>query len=135
MPLAASSPFKLQNIQAGVRVGKIHQAVSVHEAIGRLDHLRPVRPRIEHARGIGRHIISNLARLKCVLDVEHADARVVIGRENVPRALEGAWPVFPKIVDAEISAFGSVVSFRRNRQGRNTDRIFRHAHVEYPAVA
>ncbi len=113
---ATSNTFKLQNIQASVRVGEIHESIPIHETITRLDHLRPIRPRIEHSCRIGRHKITNLARLKRVLDIEHANASVVVGCENETRTLESARPVFPKIVYAEISALGAVVGFRRNRR-------------------
>src|SRR5512139_730229 len=79
---AASNTFKLQNIQASVRVGEIHESIPIHETITRLDYLGPIRPRIEHTCRIGRHKITNLARLKRVLDIEHANASVVVGCEN-----------------------------------------------------
>src|SRR5579859_1770001 len=54
--------LELQDVQPGVGVGDIHDALRVDEAIAGLDDARPVRPRIDHALGIGRHECADLAR-------------------------------------------------------------------------
>src|SRR5512138_3044947 len=46
----------LQDVEACVRIGQIHDPVAVDVAVGRLDHLRPVGPRIHHLRRIRRHV-------------------------------------------------------------------------------
>src|SRR5882672_9895034 len=51
-----SRALELKNIQAGIRVRQEHEPVPVDVAVCRLDHLRPVRARIHHARRIRRHV-------------------------------------------------------------------------------
>src|SRR5262245_42008627 len=55
-PLLLSEPFELQDVKPDVLVGHVHEAVAVDIAVGGLQHLRPVRPRIDHLGRIRRHI-------------------------------------------------------------------------------
>jgi hypothetical protein len=59
--------FELQDVKSGVVVGEVHHALRIDEAVGGLDDLRPVRTRVEHALGIGRHEEPGLARLERIL--------------------------------------------------------------------
>src|SRR5713226_6590801 len=135
MASAGSSALELENVEAGIGVRQIHETVAIDIAVAGLNHLRPVRAWIHHARGIGRYVESDFARLKRVLDVEGAHARIVIGGENQTRALERAGPVFVQIVRAEAAALGAIIRLRGLREGRDADRIAGLANVEHPDVA
>src|SRR5262245_14476607 len=88
MLLSSSLTFVLQDVETRIRVGQVHQPVLVDEAVGRLDHLRPVRPRVHHLRRVRRHVVGDLSRPELVLDVVDANTRVVEGGEDDLRALE-----------------------------------------------
>jgi hypothetical protein len=72
----------LQDIESGIVIGKVHHSLRVDETVGRLDDLRPVGTRVEHALWIGRHEEPGLARLERILGVEDPDAGIVIRRED-----------------------------------------------------
>src|SRR2546427_1596232 len=74
-----SRPLELQDMQAGIGVGQVHEAVRVHVAVRALNHLWPIRAGIDHARRIWRDVKPDLARVERVFDVEDANARVVVG--------------------------------------------------------
>src|SRR5437867_3629106 len=130
-----SGSLELQDGEAGVGVGQVHEPVPVDVAVGGLDHLRPVRARIDHALGIRRHVESDLARLERIVDVVDAHTCVVVRREDQARALERAGPVLVKIVSAEVAALGTVVRLGGLGHRRDADGIARLAHVEDPDVA
>src|SRR5262249_17472312 len=56
--------LELQDIEASIGIGQIHYALRVDKAVVRLDDLRSTRARVEHALGVWRHVIADLARLK-----------------------------------------------------------------------
>ena len=97
--------FELQNVQTGVGIGEIHHAILVDETVGRLNHLRPVRPRIVHFSGGRRHEIAGLGRSERIFDVVNADTGIVQRRENEARTLERSRPILPEIMRTEIAAF------------------------------
>src|SRR5687768_9847913 len=49
----------LKNGKPHVLVGHVHQAALVHVAVGRLQDLRPVGPRIDHLGRIRRHVVGD----------------------------------------------------------------------------
>src|SRR4051812_27776250 len=53
----------LQDVEADVLVGHVHEPVSIDIAVGRLQHLRPVRPRVRHLRRVRRHVVRDFTRL------------------------------------------------------------------------
>src|SRR5580698_2537216 len=121
--VARSRALNLQNIKPGVGIGDIHPRLRVDETIAGLDHLRPVRPRIEHALGRRRHEITDLARLEWIGDVIGAHAGIVQGGEDEARALERAGPVLPQIVRAEMAALFAIVELVRDRHGGDAHRV------------
>src|SRR5580704_5171249 len=127
-----SRAVELQDIEAGVGIGEVHDALGVDETVARLNDLRPVRARIEHALGIGRHEIADLARLEWICDVVSAHAGIVQRRENVSRALEGAGPTLPEIMRAEIAALLAIVRLARGRHRGDAHRIRRDPDIENP---
>src|SRR5271168_1556274 len=92
---ARSATLELQNIKAGIGIGHVHHARCIDETIARLNHLRSVWPRIEHALRIGRHEIAGFAWRKWIFDVVSAHAGIVQSRKNVLRTLESARAIFP----------------------------------------
>src|SRR5262245_20312643 len=80
-PLGLES-LVLQDIKPGVLVRQVHEAVFVDIAVGGLQLLRPVRPRIHHPGRIGRHVERDLLRPRLVGDVVDPYPGVVIGGED-----------------------------------------------------
>src|SRR4051812_37393032 len=128
-------PFVLQDVKPRVLVGQIHESIAVDIAVGGLQHLRPVRPRIHHLRRVGRDVERDLFRPGLVGEVVDPHARVVIGGEDQLGALECARPVLVQVVRAEKSSLRAVVGFAGLRERRNDFRIGRLAHVVAPDVA
>ena len=85
---SASNALELENVEPSIRVGEIHSPGAIDVAVAGLDDLGPVGTRIHHVRRIWRDIVTDLAGLERVLDVIRAHARIVVGREDQPRALE-----------------------------------------------
>src|SRR5262249_30120729 len=126
--------LELQDIEAGIGIGQIHHALRVDEAVVRLDDLRSTWARIEHAFGVWRHVIADLARLEGIVDIVSSNAGIVIRRKDEARALEPAGAVLPEIVRTEIAALGAIIVVARDRQGGNAYRVGGHPHIEYPDV-
>ena len=133
--VTGSGALELENVEPGIGVRQIHEAVAVDIAVAGLDHLRPVRARIHHVGWIGRDVESDLARLERVLDIVGAHAGIVVGGEDQTRALERAGPVFMQVVRAEAAALGAIVRLRGLGEGGDADGIARLADVEHPDVA
>src|SRR5688500_9114176 len=127
--------LELQDIKPRVLVCQDHEAVAVDMAVGGLQHLRPVRPRIHHLRRIRRHVVGDLLRPARVLEVVDPHAGVVVSGEDEARALEGARAILVQVVRAEEPALCAVVGFGGLRERADERRIGRLAHVVGPDVA
>src|SRR5580765_2014388 len=68
----AVSALVLEHVEAGVPVAHEHQAVFLHEDVGRLRCQRDIRPRIDQLLRRRRHPRRNLLRPELIADVEHA---------------------------------------------------------------
>ena len=79
-----------------------------------------------------RHERGDFLRPELVLDVVHAQARVLVGGEDQLLADEAARPIFVDVVRPEMAADLEIVLVRRLREGRDADRVGLHLIVEDP---
>ena len=104
--LASSSVSALvfDDVEAGAEVGHVAERVLVDEDVGRVEHDRPVRPRVDPFLRRRRHEGRHFLRPELVLDVVNAQAGVLIGREDQLGADEAAGPVLMDVVRPEMAA-------------------------------
>src|SRR5687767_9094196 len=127
--------LELQDIKPRVLVCQVHEPAAIDIAVGGLQHLRPVRPRIGHLRRVGRHVERDLFRPRLVGDIVDPHAGVVVRGEDDSRALESARPVLVQVMRAEKPALRAVVGLGGLRERTDDRRIGRVAHVVGPDVA
>src|SRR5258706_12908814 len=130
----ASCPlaFVLQDVQSGVGVREVDEAMAVHEEISGLDDVWRVRTRVDHASRGRRHIVSDLRGAERIANVVHPYASIEISREDQVGTLEGARPVLVQVVRPELPALFAVVDFVRYWQGGNRNRICGMTYVDDP---
>src|SRR5258708_37300754 len=107
--LTSASAVEFEDVEPAVVVGAVDQAAGIDEDVGGLDHLRAIRPVVDHARRRRRHQRANFLGPIWVADVEHAHSRVLIGGKGQFRAYETARPVLVDIMRAEMAALMHVV--------------------------
>ena len=95
------STFKLQNIQSGIPIARIHHAISRDKNVCSLRRESDVRTRIDELVWHGRHPVGDLFRGKGIPYIEHAYTGVVVGRENRFFAAETTGAILVKIVRPE----------------------------------
>ena len=120
-PLLFAVP--LQDVEAGVVVGNIDQAVLGHEEIRRVPDFCATSQRLHPFSWLRRDEVTNFLGAVLVGDVEHADTGALPGGENGCRLLESSRAVFVQIMRAELPAQLDVVLVRRGRHRCNRNGI------------
>src|SRR5437868_119569 len=106
-------------MQAGVEVGYVQQALSIHEDIRRVSDARSVGTGVDPRFDVSRwDVVAHLLRPHRIPRIEDSHACILIGGKHQIRALEGAGSVFVQVVWAEMAAEVAVVllGWRRKRR-------------------
>src|SRR5260370_19564215 len=128
----SSSALVIQDVRPGAEVGEVAKRVLVDEYVGRGQHDRSVRARIDPFGRRRRHKGGHLLRPELILDGVDAQAGVLIcGKYNLG-ADEAARPVLVDVVWPEMAPDLQIVLVRRRREGRDADRVGFDMIVEHP---
>src|SRR5580693_2919724 len=103
-------------MKAGVEVRDVAERVLVDEDVSRMQHDRAIRPRVYPQGGWRRHEAAHFLWPELVLDVVHAQARVLVCGEDQLLADEGARPIFVDVVRPEMTADLEIVLVRGRRE-------------------
>src|SRR6266850_7725502 len=85
-------PFVLQHVHSAIPVADVHQSIGCHVDIARLCGKPDVWPRIDELLWNWWHPGGDFLGRKCVPDVEHAYAGIVVGCEDDLLAAERTRP-------------------------------------------
>src|SRR5947209_368041 len=110
-PDEEGSPLELQDVQAGIPIADIQESIAGHIDVGGFRGERNVRPRIDQFFWPGRHPVSNLLWRECVLDIEHADAGIVVSCEYSLFAVKAAGPIFVQVMRTESAECAEIPFF------------------------
>src|SRR3569623_3412297 len=126
-----AGPFDKE--EASKKGGDVDEPIGRDIEIGRVeDLLNAGRPRINREGWWRRHEVADLLGPIRDLEIEHAQARILVSLEQVARAAIAVGPVLPEIVRPEMAALLEVVLVGGDRHGGNAYRIGGGPDVEDP---
>src|SRR5258707_9503137 len=128
----SSSALVFHDVEPGAEVGDVAKRVLVDEYVGRVQHNRSVRARIDPFGRRRRHKGGQLLLPELILDGVDAQAGVLICGKYHLGADEAARPVLVDVVWPEMAPDLQIVLVRRRREGRDADRVGFDLIVEHP---